>query len=228
MSAPVSPGSPEPLGADARRGRRQCRGLLRNGRQRSNSACSTRAARSEIARMPLPGRTGPVFHGLVPGLGAGARYGLRAHGPWRPHEGLRFNPDKLLLDPYALALDRPFRLHPRAVSHPSTRRTAAPLRAQGGRHGAADVAKPRRRRVPWARHGHLRTARARLHPARSGACPRPCAGPSPASPIPPRIDHLKRLGVTTVELMPCAAWIDERHLHAARADQLLGLQSGRA
>ncbi len=69
----------------------------------------------ETDRLVLPGRTGPVFHGFVPGLGAGALYGLRAYGPRRPNEGLCFNPEKLLIDPYALALDRPLQLHRLAV-----------------------------------------------------------------------------------------------------------------
>jgi isoamylase len=57
--------------------------------------------RSEIARLSLPGHSGEVWHGHVRGIGAGAIYGFRAHGPWRPDKGLRFNAEKLLLDPYA-------------------------------------------------------------------------------------------------------------------------------
>ncbi len=45
----------------------------------------------------------------------GAHYGLRAHGPYAPREGHRFNPAKLLVDPYALQLDRPFALHAVAI-----------------------------------------------------------------------------------------------------------------
>src|SRR5690242_17411191 len=54
---------------------------------------------SEVARVRLPERTGEVFHGLVPGIAAGACYGLRAHGPWDPRAGHRFNAAKLLVDP---------------------------------------------------------------------------------------------------------------------------------
>ncbi len=66
----------------------------------------------EAERLMLPERSGDVFHGFVEGLVAGTRYGLRAHGPYAPHEGHRFNADKLLVDPYARALDRAFVLHP--------------------------------------------------------------------------------------------------------------------
>src|ERR1700712_3954244 len=67
---------------------------------------------NEIARIRLPERTGDVFHGHIGKVGLGARYGLRATGPYDPHKGHRFNPAKLLLDPHALAIDRPFSLEP--------------------------------------------------------------------------------------------------------------------
>ncbi|HEY0870053.1 MAG TPA: glycogen debranching protein GlgX [Acidothermaceae bacterium] len=53
----------------------------------------------------LPQRTAHVFHGMLPAIGAGQRYGLRVHGPWEPSSGLRCNPAKLLLDPHATAID---------------------------------------------------------------------------------------------------------------------------
>ena len=52
----------------------------------------------ERQRLTLPGRSGDLWHGFLPGAGAGLVYGLRAHGPWRPERGQRFNPHKLLLD----------------------------------------------------------------------------------------------------------------------------------
>ncbi|MCA9832529.1 MAG: glycogen debranching protein GlgX [Thermomicrobiales bacterium] len=52
----------------------------------------------------LPERTERVFHGFIPGVGEGTKYGLRAHGAWDPQNGLRFNENKLLLDPYARAV----------------------------------------------------------------------------------------------------------------------------
>src|SRR6185437_8748450 len=60
-------------------------------------------------RLPLTQRTAFVWHGFVPGLAPGARYGYRVHGPYEPQRGLRFNPSVLLLDPYAKALDGPER-----------------------------------------------------------------------------------------------------------------------
>ncbi len=55
----------------------------------------------ETARLPLPTHTVDVWHGRLPGAQPGLVYGLRAHGPWRPDRGHRFNPHKLLLDPWA-------------------------------------------------------------------------------------------------------------------------------
>ena len=57
----------------------------------------------ETARLALPDRTGSVWHGFVPGLKPGALYGYRAYGPYDPDHGHRFNPSKLLADPYARA-----------------------------------------------------------------------------------------------------------------------------
>ncbi|MFT4269079.1 MAG: glycogen debranching enzyme GlgX, partial [Xenophilus sp.] len=62
-----------------------------------DSATGTR----EQQRLPLPACTDGVWHGLLPGWQAGLVYGWRVHGPWAPRQGLRFNPAKLLLDPYA-------------------------------------------------------------------------------------------------------------------------------
>ncbi|MFB2935350.1 glycogen debranching protein GlgX [Aerosakkonemataceae cyanobacterium BLCC-F154] len=52
-----------------------------------------------------------VWHGYIPGVGPGQRYGFRVHGPYSPHEGHRFNPNKLLIDPYAKAIDGVLRGH---------------------------------------------------------------------------------------------------------------------
>lgn len=61
-------------------------------------------ALQETARITLPCHSNGIWHGFVAGLGAGQLYGLRAHGPYRPPQGQRFNPAKLLIDPYARAL----------------------------------------------------------------------------------------------------------------------------
>ena len=68
-------------------------------------------------RITLPERTGHVHHGYVPGVRAGQRYGFRVDGPWNPAAGQRCNPAKLLIDPYALAIDGDLTLGPELVGH---------------------------------------------------------------------------------------------------------------
>ena len=71
----------------------------------------------EIARMALPDRTGPIWHGFVPGLQPGALYGFRAHGPFTPDQGHRFNPAKLLADPYARSFQGVWTSADEAIGH---------------------------------------------------------------------------------------------------------------
>ena len=174
---------------------------------------------AEVGRIALPGRTGAVFHGHIEGVVAGARYGLRAHGPYAPSQGHRFNPDKLLVDPYALALDRSFTLHPTMFGYRSGDPNGAlPDDADSAPHTpkAIVTAYPAEwpnlpDPIPWGEtviyELHVRGF-TKLHPD----IPEAIRGTFAALAHPVAIDHLKRLGVTTVELMPCAAWVDERHL----------------
>ena len=69
---------------------------------------------AELATHPLVERTDLVWHGYIANIGPGQRYGFRVHGRYAPHEGLRHNPAKLLLDPYARAIAGRFR-HGRAL-----------------------------------------------------------------------------------------------------------------
>ena len=63
------------------------------------------SGQQEIARIQLPEFTDNVWHGHIQGIQPGDLYGYRVYGPFEPHKGHRFNPNKLLLDPYALAID---------------------------------------------------------------------------------------------------------------------------
>ncbi|HSV02869.1 MAG TPA: glycogen debranching protein GlgX [Phenylobacterium sp.] len=162
-------------------------------------------------RIRLAERTGEVFHGHLEGVRAGARYGLRAHGPFDPARGLRFDATKLLVDPYARALDAPFRLHPALFTPPEAGVDSAAFvpKALIG----APAARPARTplTVPWDRtviyEAHVRGL-TKLHPK----VPDAIRGTFAALAHPAVIEHLARLGVTTLELMPAAAWIDERQL----------------
>ena len=175
---------------------------------------------AEIARLALPGRTGPVFHGHIRGVGEGARYGLRAHGPFAPERGQRFNANKLLIDPFAAQIDRPFVLGPSLFAY----RVGDPAGAVSFDDSDSAAAMPKAvvtappppvlreaLSIPWAEtviyELHVRGF-TRLHPD----IPEPLRGTFAGLAHPAAIAHLKRLGVTAVELMPACAWIDERHL----------------
>ena len=68
-------------------------------------------------RFALAHRDGPIFHGYLAGVRPGQRYGYRVYGPWRPEEGWRFNPNKLLIDPYANKLDGDVQYVPEIYGH---------------------------------------------------------------------------------------------------------------
>ncbi len=170
----------------------------------------------EIERIRLPERTGDVFHGRIDGLAARTRYGLRVHGPWAPEEGHRFNPAKLLVDPHAHRLDRPFRLDPsifdrRAGGADHDDHDSAAAVPKGIIEGPAPippVIRPRgkpRDRVIYEMHVKGFT---RLHPE----IPPDLRGTFGGLAHPAAIAHLVGLGVDAVEIMPIWAGIDERHL----------------
>ena len=71
----------------------------------------------EVTRIPLPEKTDDVWHGYVAELRPGACYGYRVHGPYEPEAGHRFNPNKLLIDPYARALFGDIRWHDAHFGH---------------------------------------------------------------------------------------------------------------
>jgi glycogen operon protein len=179
------------------------------------------AGEREVRRVSLPEKTGDVFHGLLRDVPAGARYGLRAHGPFAPHEGHRFNPSKLLIDPYAKAIDRPFKLHPSMFGSMLDGPPAneAPNWEDSGPWMPKAIVLPAvapltpKPLVPWDR-----TVLYELHirgfTMRNGAIPETLRGTFGGLAHPAAIEHLVGLGVTAVEIMPAAAWIDEPHLAA--------------
>src|ERR1700712_3277500 len=69
-------------------------------------------------RLPLTEVDAYCWHAYLPGVGPGTRYGYRVHGPWSPADGLWSNPSKLLLDPYARAIDGPVDWDPACFAYP--------------------------------------------------------------------------------------------------------------
>ena len=230
--ADVGPGSPEPLGVTPGARRRERRRLLRARdrdralplrRERRARDRAHRAAGAHRRRLPRLRRRRRGRRSLRP---AGAR-------PVRPARGSPLQSAKLLVDPYARALDRPFAYDPALFGGGDDRGDARrhrqrAVRAQGHRDAARRRRRPRRGRACRGRETilyelHVRGF-TRAHPGVPEALRGTCAGLA----HPAALAHLTRLGITTVELMPIAAAIDERHLARARPHQLLGLQPGRA
>ena len=184
------------------------------------------AGENETARIVLPERTGAVFHGFVEGITVGVRYGLRAHGPWAPEEGHRFDPAKLLVDPYARAVDRPFALHasmrgqradgsrdgtdsaayvPKAILLPDHARWLADYEASRHTRSPHRVPVSLAESVIYEMHVRGFT---KQHPD----IPIEQRGTLAGLAHPAAIEHLVKLGVTTIELLPLAAAMDESHL----------------
>ncbi|HEX5788474.1 MAG TPA: glycogen debranching protein GlgX [Woeseiaceae bacterium] len=162
----------------------------------------------EIRRLHLPGRTGDIWHGFSPGLGTGQRYGYRVWGPWQPDEGLLCNPAKLLLDPYARQVVGDFHWH--EATRGRSRVDSARYVPKGVVRDAAPFPGPRPS-IRWSEavfyETHVRGYTMR-HPAVSAADRGRFRGLCNAAVL----EYLKALGITTVELMPVHAYVDEQHL----------------
>ncbi|HEY8594055.1 MAG TPA: glycogen debranching protein GlgX [Devosiaceae bacterium] len=163
----------------------------------------------ETDRIVLDGRDGHVHHGLVAGIGAGARYGLRADGRYAPDQGLFFDPEKLLVDPYARRLDRAFAYDARlALPRDRAVDTAALVPKAVIVAGRENLAPPSR--VP--RPGLIYEVPVRAFTKRHPGVATGQRGTVSALSAPRIIEHFRKIGADTVELMPVAAWVDEWHL----------------
>jgi len=165
-------------------------------------------------RLTLPERTGDIWHGFVEGVSEGAEYGYRVHGPWAPDLGHRFNPAKLLLDPYARELTG--RLHWDALMQGGTGATRPDRRDSASVMPRARVLAPDR--PVWARPctPWSETVIYEAHPRgltmTHAEVPEALRGRYEGLACEPVIAHLKRLGVTALELLPVAAFHDDRFL----------------
>ena len=220
VPGPLLPGKPCPLGAE-------WDGLGINFAVFSANAARidlclfSENGRKELVRLPLPECTDEVWHGYLPHATLGTVYGYRAFGPYDPGRGHRFNPHKLLIDPYARKLTASPRWSdalfgyrtnsPRADLVPD-RRDSAPLVPKAivvdeSFHWGDD----RPPNVPWERtvvyEAHLRG----LSMLRDDVLPH-MRGTFASLAHPRLIDHLLRLGVTTLELLPVHALLNDRFL----------------
>lgn len=170
----------------------------------------------------LPEKTGPMWHGYVVNLRPGQLYGYRVYGPYDPANGHRFNPNKVLLDPYAKAIGRPLRWDDSLFGYDvndeektdlsfSTTDSApyAPLGAVVEETFAwGNDQSPK---IPWEDtiiyETHVK-GMTKKHPE----VPESLRGTYLGLSSEPVIEHLKKLGVTTVQLLPVHAKLQDRHL----------------
>ena len=177
--------------------------------------------RRELQRIELPEFTDEVWHGYLPDARPGTVYGYRVHGPYDPASGHRFNPNKLLIDPYAKGLIGTLRWHEAVfgyrVGSPRQdlsfdRRDSAPYVPKCRVVDPAFTwGRERAPETPWERtviyELHVRGF-TKMHPA----VPAELRGTYAGMGQPDVVAYLKALGITAIELLPVHAFIDDYHL----------------
>lgn len=155
-------------------------------------------------RLPLPARSGDIWHGYLPGGELGQRYGFRVHGPFEPHLGLRFNANKLLLDPAARAVEGPVADHVHlhgGYDQPDLQDSAPLMPKCVVIDESYDWQDDRPPATPWGKtviyEAHVRGLTL-THPE----IPAVLRGSFAALGHPAMIAYFKRLGITALELLP--------------------------
>jgi glycogen operon protein len=211
----VWPGRPYPLGATY------------DGAGTNFSLFSEVAERVELClfdddddeqRIALEEMDAFCWHGYLPNIGPGQRYGYRVHGPWAPHEGYRCNPAKLLLDPYAKAVQGPMHPHRSTFAYdpddPDARNDddSGPHMAKGVVHNPYfDWSSDRRPDRPL-HESIIYELHVKGFTARHPGIPEGMRGTYSGLSHPAAIEHLLDLGVTTVELLPVHQFVHDAHL----------------
>ena len=215
-SAAIRPGEPFPLGATW------------DGRGTNFAVFSEVADRIELClfdddgretRVRLPERTAFCWHGYLPGIGPGQRYGYRVHGPWEPGRGHRCNPAKLLVDPYAKSISGGIEWNDAVFPYPlggddlqrDDRDSAAYMPKSVVVDDAFDWERDRRP----GRKLHetvIYEVHAKGFTKRCTAIPEHLRGTYAGLAHPASIEHLTSLGITAVELLPVHQFIHEKHL----------------
>ncbi|MBY9065161.1 glycogen debranching protein GlgX [Sphingomonas yunnanensis] len=216
----LSPGSPYPLGATFD-GEGVNFAVFSANADAIELCVFDPAGKRELRKLMLPECTDEVWHGYLPDAGPGLVYGYRAHGRYAPEEGHRFNPNKLLLDPYARRIQGQIKwtdaLHGYRIGHRREdlsfdKRDSAPAMPKAmvvDDHW--DWSRDRRPNTPWSEtviyEAHVKglTKLMELVPARE-------RGTYAALGHPAVIKHLQRIGVTAIELLPIHSFTQDRFL----------------
>jgi len=217
----VWPGSPRPLGATWDGEGTNFAIFSEHATAVDLCLFGTADAATETARIRLGERTDQVWHAYLPDVRPGQLYGYRVHGPWRPNDGHRFNPAKLLLDPYAKAISGAIQWSDTLFAYqvgsgngdlePDTRDSAGGMPKSVVVETAFTWGEDQAPRTPWHRtviyECHVR-GMTMLHPD----VPEPLRGTYLGLATDPILDHLRSLGVTAVELLPVHHFAVDRHL----------------
>jgi isoamylase len=178
-------------------------------------------SKSESLQIILPEQTDLVWHTYLPDIRPGQLYGYRVHGPYEPEKGHRFNPNKLLLGPYAKAIGRRVRWGDEMFGYKigdSKEDLSFDERDNAAYAPLAQVIDPnfdwqgdKPPRIPWHRtliYELQVKGFTKLHPD----IPAPLRGTYAGLASEPAVRHLKELGITAVELIPVHHHVDDRHL----------------
>ncbi|MEK0085681.1 glycogen debranching protein GlgX [Benzoatithermus flavus] len=218
--ARIWPGRPYPLGATFD-GRGVNFALFSANAEKVELCLFDPRGQRELERIVLPEYTDQVWHGYMPDVRPGQLYGYRVYGPYEPKRGHRFNPHKLLLDPYARQLVGHLHWSDAHFAYRiGSRRGDLSFDTRDNARGmpkcrVVDTAftwgDDKLLHIPWHEsvlyETHLRGF-TMLHPAVPDQVRGTCAGFS----LPEVIDHLRALGITAVEFLPIHAFVQDRHL----------------
>jgi glycogen operon protein len=212
----IHPGNPYPLGATY------------DGAGTNFSLFSEVAGKVELClfnakgretRVELPEVTAFCWHGYLPNVIPGQRYGYRVHGPWNPAEGNRCNPAKLLLDPYAKAIEGEVKWNEAVFPYHFGKPDGPMNKADSARYMPKcvvtnpyfDWGSDRHPGIP-AYQSVIYEVHVKGFTIRNPDIPEELRGTYAGLAHPAAIKHLKRLGVTAVELMPIHQFIQDSHL----------------
>ena len=213
---PVWPGQPRPLGATWD-GEGTNFAVFAEGADAVDLALFDQTGVER--RLRLPEVTAHTWHGYVPEVGPGQRYGFRVHGAYDPERGARRNPAKLLLDPYARAVEGMVDWDESVFGyrvggddlHPDDRDSSPHVPRSVVVHDTFPWGEDRRPNVPWA-DTVIYEAHVRGFTMRHPDVPPHQRGSFAAMGSDPVVAHLQRIGVTTLELLPVHQFVSEHHL----------------
>jgi isoamylase len=177
--------------------------------------------KKELHRIELPEYTNQTFHGWVGGIGPGQVYGYRVHGPYDPEQGHRFNPNKLLLDPYAKAHTGTLEWNPAIFGY---QMESGDDTTFDERDSATFMPKcvvvdpdfdwkgePNRNPIAWD-HTILYETHVKGYTKKHPEVPEKLRGTYAGLGQKPVVDYIKSLGVTSIELLPIHSFVDDSQL----------------